>query len=725
LKKLEQQIRLAVQYCQQGNLHQAESVCKENLKKHPDNLLLLNLMGVIQYQLGNYSSATEYLTKALKNAPANADVHYNLGNVSKDTGLFDEAIAHYQKSIQLNPNLFEAYHNLGMIYQDLHNSVEAENCYQKALKLNPNVPDTYYNLATIFHDGGDLDKAITYYQEALQRDPNFIDAHYNLANALREKKMYDKAIVHYRHALQLNPNMFDALYNMGTVYQEKGQLEIALDSFEKALQLNPLLPEAYNSMGIILQKKDQIDRALDLYRRAVDLRPEFVEAIVNIGNALRDYRLSEEAEYWYRNALSLKPDCTYCYDNLFFLMLYHPRYDPQLIFSEHRAFANRCADFLSFHSIPHFSNASPNRRIKIGHISPDFRQHSVAFFLEPVLAGHNRDKVEVYCYSDVPTEDEVTQRMKGYADHWQSIVSLSDEQVADLIRNDGIDILVDLAGHTAHNRLLVFARKPAPVQVSWIGYPATTGLSAMDYKIVDNYTDPPGMTEHLYTEKLIRMPESFLCYLPAKDSPEVGPLPALTAGHITFGSFNNFPKVTPEMMELWSDILKAVPGSRLVMKAKSLSDISTREYVTETFKQKGIPAERIELLEWEPSSRGHLEIYNRIDIALDTFPYHGTTTTCEALWMGVPVITLAGATHASRVGVSLLSNAGVPELVAQTPDEYRKKASNLTADADRLMSLRRDLRSMMQQSPLTNVQRFLQSLENTYRDIWKQWGKTV
>jgi protein O-GlcNAc transferase len=302
---------------------------------------------------------------------------------------------------------------------------------------------------------------------------------------------------------------------------------------------------------------------------------------------------------------------------------------------------------------------------------------------------------------------------------------MSDEQVTELIRKDEIDILVDLAGHTASNRILVFARKPAPIQINWIGYPPTTGLSTIDYKIVDNYTDPLGKTEHFYTEKLIRMPESFLCYLPDRESSEVGNLPTLTSGYITFGSFNNFAKVSPEVMELWANILNAMPDSRLILKAKSFSDRSTCEYVRDVFNLKGIAEERTELLSWEPSTTGHLDIYNRIDISLDTFPYNGTTTTCEALWMGVPVITLAGTAYASRSGVSLLSNVGLPDLVATTFDEYFSIAIDLAKDSKRLQSLRKNLRDMMKYSPLCDAKRFTINSERCYRKMWETWCQSV
>jgi predicted O-linked N-acetylglucosamine transferase (SPINDLY family) len=404
---------------------------------------------------------------------------------------------------------------------------------------------------------------------------------------------------------------------------------------------------------------------------------------------------------------------------------YDTRHDAGAIYREHLLFSKQYEAPLAGSIIPHSNECSLTRRLKIGYVSADFKKHSVAYFIEPVLARHRKEQVSVHCYADVGQGDEVTERLRGYADHWHSIVGMTDEQVAALIRSDGIDILIDLAGHTAQNRMLIFARKPAPVQVSWIGYPATTGLSAMDYKIVDGYTDPPGKTEQYYTEKLIRMPGSFLCYQPDKDSPAIETLPALTKGYITFGSFNNFAKVTPQVMDLWGDILKSVPGSRLVMKARSLADRPTRESVMERFIAKGVGGERVELLGWEPTTQSHLNTYNRIDIALDSFPYNGTTTTCEALWMGVPVVTLSGETHASCVGVSLLTNAGLPELIARTPEEYIALAVELANDVQRVESYRRELREKMTRSALCDAEGFTAQLEMHYRQIWETWCRSL
>jgi len=687
LTSVDQNYRLALQYYQKGDLVQSEALLREVIKNHPEDCKTLNFLGIIYNKLRNYEKALECFKKALQKAPVNADIHFNIGNVLKEMGRFDNAIQHYQKALELNPDHFESYHNLGHVYQRKNQLNEAIACYQEALKRNPELADAYYNLGTIS----------------------------------QERKFLNEALVFYHKALQFDPNLDDACYMLGTVYSETEQLDDAISWYQRAIQINPGLAKAYNGMGIVLQKKYEIDRAIQHYRHALALMPDFIEAIINIGNALRDYGQAEEAEDWYRHALAVAPQCTFCYDNLFFLMLYHERYDATKIFSEHLIFASQCAESLSSAIIDHVNSKIPDRALKIGYVSPDFRKHAVSYFMEPVLAAHSKERFQIYCYSDVSREDDVTERFRQYSFQWRNVAGMSDQQAADLIRNDGIDILVDLAGHTAHNRLLVFARKPAPVQLTWIGYPATTGLSSMDYKIVDSHTDPPGLTEHLYTETLIRMPEIFLCYLPEQESPEVGALPALAAGHITFGCFNNFSKVTRKGVEIWAQILDSVPDSRIIMKANSLGDKAAAKRLMDMFLQHGIGEDRIELHSVIQSSRLHLDLYNRVDIGLDTFPYNGTTTTCEALWMGVPVITLAGKTHVSRVGASLLSNVGLAELVATTHDEYIAIAVTLSKKTEKIAYLRKTLRETMATSAVTNKERFTRNLETLYRDIWRTW----
>ncbi|MCG7851794.1 MAG: tetratricopeptide repeat protein, partial [Methanosarcinaceae archaeon] len=458
--------------------------------------------------------------------------------------------------------------------------------------------------------------------------------------------------------------------------------------------------------------------------KVTDIDPQNSLVYNNLAVVLKDIGKLNEAENCLRQAIEKDPSCHVYYTNLLFLRNYNPQHDAKSIFYEHLQFAKRYAEPLSTSIIPHLNRRIITRRLRIGYVSPDFKFHSVAFFIEPILTEHNRESFEIFCYSDWPSPDQVTRRIQEHVEHWRDIIGMPDKDVHDLIRKDEIDILVDLAGHASNIRMLLFARKPAPIQVSWIGYPATTGLPTVDYKIVDNYTDPLGMTEQFYTEKLLRMPHSFLCYLPERDSPEVSPLPALSARNITFGSFNAFAKLSPDVFTLWTSILQATPNSRLIIKTQNLSDSMLRDQVIDKFRKKGIDQNRIELLSWALSTREHLKTYDKVDIGLDTLPYNGTTTTCEAMWMGVPVVTLAGNTHVSRVGVSLLSNIGLQEFIAHTNKEYVDIAVNLSNDLERLQSLRKRLRDIMKESSLCDVKRFTLNLEMCYRQMWEKWCKS-
>ncbi len=639
------------------------------------------------YQAGNLRQAEHILKKIVKVRPDNFDAYLYLGNILQDMGQREEAIIYYQKAIGLKPEFAGTYYNIAAIMQEEGRLDEAIAYYRKVLDLDPHYADTYNSIGVVLQSKGQYDEAMTYFRKAIEFDPDFIVAYSNLGNVLLKKEYLDDAIACYRKALDLNPNYAKAYCNMGIALQEKGLLDEAIAHYQKALQLNPNLAEAVSNLGRVFHTKGQFD----------------------------------DAETYYRRALQLKPDFPLCYSNLLLLMNYSSRHTPEAVFAEHLQFAKQCAAPLSSAVLSHTNDRSPSRRLKIGYVSPDFRRHSVNYFVEPVLASHSHEQYEVFCYSDVFIPDNVTERLEGYADQWRNIAGMSDELAADLIRKDGIDILMDLAGHTGYNRMLLFARKPAPVQVSWLGYPNTTGLSTIDYRIVDGYTDPPGLTDPFYTEQLVRMPESFLCYLPDNNSPEVGDLQAMTSGHITFGSFNNFTKETPEVLALWAEMLARIPDSRLLLKAKGFSDRETKDHVAGVFTGKGIDSGRIELLAHETSFSGHLGLYNRIDIALDPFPYNGTTTTCEALWMGAPVITLAGNTHASRVGMSLLTNIGLPELVAKTSEEYLAITVNLANDLNRLQSLRESLRDRMNKSALTDSKKFIAGIESLYRRIWEKW----
>jgi protein O-GlcNAc transferase len=641
------------------------------------------------FQAGDIKRAEEICKNILSIQPENPEILYLLGVICFESGNYDSAIQHIQKSLLFNALNADAFHFLGMAFQQKRQT----------------------------------DQAILHYRKTIDLNPDYSEAYNNLGNLLKEKGLIDEAILNYQKTVLLNPGLAVAYRNLGVCMKEKGMVDEAILYYQKAIAIDPLYATAYNLLGIALKEQDKLDEAMLAYENALRLNPHLADAHSNLGSIFQMRGQLDKAEAYYRQAVQIKPDAIVPRQNLLFAMLFNDHHTARDIFSEHVKFARRFAKPSRFNIAPYSNKKIADRKLRIGYVSPDFKKHSVASFIEPILASYDRERFETFCYSTVLYKDEVTERLERYADHWQDIAGMSDEKAADLIRADEIDILIDLAGHTAHNGVLLFAHRPAPVQVSWIGYPATTGLSAMDYKIVDAYTDPPGMTELFYTEKLIRLPESFLCYMPEKESPKVGPLPALSSGHTTFCSFNTLTKVSPKVMDLWTRILNAVPDSHLILKSKILSDASTCKSVREMFSVKGIEESRIELLGWEPSSIGHLNIYNRVDIALDTFPYNGTTTTCEALWMGIPVVTLSGTAHASRVGVSLLSNIRHPEFIAKKPEEYVEKAVQLASDLTKLESVRQALRRSVALSPLTDVPRFIAHLENCYTTMWEKYCK--
>ncbi|MCG2720561.1 MAG: tetratricopeptide repeat protein [Thermodesulfovibrionales bacterium] len=714
-------IQNAAEYYQKGDLQKAEDVCRKILQKQPNNSYVFNFLGAIYYARRDFDSALRFFRKSLLLNPNFAEAYNNLGNVLKEKDQVDEAIACYEKAIQRNSTFAIAHNGLGVALQEKGRIDDAIGYFQRALQINPIYVEALNNMGNAFRDKGFCDEAIDIFQRGLRINPNNADIYNNLGTVFRDKGLFDEAIVYFQKSLQMNPKFFNAYYNLGNVFEEKSQYENAIICYQKAIQINPKRAEVYNNLGNAYEGKGHLDEAMTCYQDALRVNPDYMDAYNNMGNIAKARGKVDEAELYYRRCLQAKPNHSVCFSNLLLTMNYNFRHSAQTVFHEHLKYVKIIAEPLISAIAPHMNERISDRRLRIGYISPDFRRHSVNYFIEPVLASHKHDFFEVFCYSDVGNPDSVTRRLQNYADRWQRIVGISDERVSELIRKDAIDILIDLAGHTGNNRMLVFARKPAPIQVNWLGYPNTTGLATVDYRLVDRYTDPPGLTDPFYTEKMIRLPDCFLCYQPGDVSPVVGPLPAISTGHITFGSFNYFPKISLGIIELWTQILKAVPNAHMILKAKSLSDDATRRHVMQMFMQRGIDIERIKLLSFEPSFKGHLEIYNRIDISLDTFPYHGTTTTCEALWMGVPVVTLSGNTHVSRVGVSLLSNVGLHELIAETPDDYVKIAKNLSDNLEKLQNLRGGLRPVMECSPLLDRERFICALESCYQTMWEQW----
>ena len=529
----------------------------------------------------------------------------------------------------------------------------------------------------------------------------------------------------YQKILQIEPKNVDALHLLSGVASKTGHFKSAEDLLKKAITIKSDVPEFHNNLGYVLQMQRRPAAAMPHYRRALELNPAYPNAHLNLANSFRLLGRLDNAITHYKKALELDPGNFLSHTNYLNLMNFSSRYNRNQIFQEHVKFGEYIYKSLNPTNPGYTHTRDRTGKIRIGYISADFRTHSVAYYIEPILANHDSDNFEIFAYYNYHVKDAITQRLETFSHHWRDIQHLSDTAIAKIIHNDKIDILVDLSGHTADNRLGVFVYKPAPIQVTYLGYPNTTGISTMDYRLTDEVTDPTGTTEAFHTEKLIRLPTCFCCYQPPDSYPNVAPLPALDTGHITFGSFNNFAKVTPEVISLWARLLTVIPDARIVLKSSGLDEIEQQRYIREEFAKFNISAKQITLLGNDPDTESHLQRYGTIDIGLDPFPYNGTTTTCEALWMGVPVITLKGRDHRSRVGSSLLTAITLSEFIANSLEDYVGIARTMFSNLPYLAKLRSGLREQMQNSPLMDYATFTKQLEDTYRGIWEKWCKNA
>lgn len=635
-------------------------------------------------------------------------------------GQLASAAVHYREILRTQPNQPDALNLLGLVMQQNGDHGQAVDLFAKAGTANPTNPLCPFNQGVSLRTLGRQEEAIRAFRKALALDPVLAEAHHQIGNALKSLLRFSEAAASLRRASELSPQNAAIWLNLGTALLELSQRNEAIACFQRAIGIEPSRPEAHNILGSSLVDAGRFGEAKKHLLEALRLRPAYPAAHDNLGRALRAQGRASEALGEFRAALAAAP-LPGTHSNLVYALNFVPGLAPAEVFAGHRHWAELHAAPLRSEHRPLANSPEPERRLRIGYVSPDFIHHAVAYFIEPVLAAHDRNRIEVFCYANVLVPDAVTARLQTLSDHWRDIARLTDGQVAALIREDKIDLLVDLAGHTARHRLLVFARQPAPVQITWLGYPNTTGLEAIDYRVTEALSDPPGQTDCFYSEKLLRLPEGFCCYRPPTEAPTVGAAPALKNGYITFGSFNHFAKINPAILDLWARLLARLPLSRLLLKARSLADPETAALVLAAFAQRGVAEARLSLRSDELSVAAQLDLYNGVDIALDPFPYNGTTTTCEALWMGVPVVTLAGQTHVSRVSAGLLTNLERSEWIAHSEDEYIEKCIGLAFDLSALADARSAQRERMRLSPLCDAPRFIGHLESAYRDIWRRW----
>jgi protein O-GlcNAc transferase len=715
--KISALLATAIAHHQSRRFAEAEQLYRQILAMEPDHADAHHLLGALAFQLGRSDIAIAFIAKAIALKNDDAAMHSNLGNALKSVGRFDEAIASYRRAISLKPDFADAHGNLGNALADRGRLEESVACYRQALALKPECAEPHKSLADALHKIGSLDEAAISYGKALALNPNFAEAHNNLGVTLKDRGKPAEAVTSYRRALAIKPDYIEAYNNLGNVFRDEGRPDEAVAAYRQALAIKPDYVEALGNLATALGDQTKFDEAIAVYARTLALRPDFAEAHNNLANVLKHQGRLDEALACYQRVLTLNPDFAGAHSNLLLTQHYSDRISNAELLAAARQFGDR---FDRPSTGVHFPNdRSAVRRLRIGYVSGDFQQHPVGFLLARVLEAHNQEHYEIFCYASSANVDDVTDRLKRAANHWRSIVGLSDAEAAAMIRRDGIDILVDLSGHSAKNRLLLFALRPAPVQASWLGYFGTTGLRTIDYLVMDGATAPAG-EERWFTEAIVRLPHGRFCYAPPDYAPDPVDPPSLRRNYVTFGSFNNVAKMGPAVIGLWADVPRATPDSRLLLKWRSFDDERVRLDFSSAFREAGIAPERLELRGFS-SHPDMLAQYGDVDIALDPFPFGGGLTSCEALWMGAPVVTWPGDRPASRQTVGFLDLLGLSDCVARSRAEYIRCATLLAADEGRRAALRRSLRARIAISPLCDGALFTPTLEAAFTGMWERW----
>jgi predicted O-linked N-acetylglucosamine transferase (SPINDLY family) len=654
----------------------------------PKSAKALNSLGaaLLSRPAGDIDEAVEVFNRAIAVRPDYAPAIYNLGTARMAQGRRNEAIEFFRRAIELQPEFAEAHSNLGHEYQAAGRLDEAIACYRRVLELNPAMAEGQINLGSALWSRGRLAEAQAVLSDVVRRHPEDAKARSNLGIVQLELGTIDEAIANLRHAAKLLPDSILILDNLGVALREQGQTREAVECFERVIAQAPKNSKAYYDLAVALTDVGRVDDAIPYYRQAIE-----------------------------RNDID-------AHSNFLFSMHYSSRIAATDILAEARQWAQKWEQPLRERRARHLNRRDPDKRLRVGFVSPDYRLHSVSFFLMPLVQSIDPRQIELAFYSNLRAPDAMTAQYQSLTSFWREIIGMSDEQAAEQIRRDQIDVLIDLSGHSGDNRLRVMAYKPAPVQASMIGFGGTTGMESIDYRITDAWADPPGLTDANFSERLVRISPTNWCYAPPPDTPAVR-LEPYSAGNsiVTFGSINTYAKVGPAVLDVWARILHAVPRSRILFKAARLHSSEVREMVHRQMESRGIARDRLEIRGAVRSLAAHLEVYRDIDIALDPFPYAGTTTTCETIWMGVPLVTRAGDTHISRVGVSLLNNLGLPELIGRDSDDYIRIAVELAGDGRRLAELRRSMRARMSASPLMDKGAYARAVESAFRWMWRQW----
>jgi len=777
---IDQLLEQAMERHQAGDLSEARRLYRETLGREPENAVALIRSGLLEMQEGHSQAAIDLVEQAIAAKPGEARYEFVLGEVLASVARWEEAAEAYRRSLEidagraevsfalgralqstgnlagaigayeaaagLQADFADAFNNIGNCHQLLGDLTAAEGAYRQALALRPENAGAMANLGTVLQATNRLGEAVELLRAAanlepeaaghavnlgaalcdqrqfaeaakvlahvVQRDASNAEAAYNLGNALLGLGQLQEAALQYQTAVQLRPDYADAFNNLGNTYRELGEFRSTREAYEAAIRVSPKSAVAINNLGCLLRTLGKMEEAESVLRQGLRLDADHPALNNNLGNVLKDSGALDEAIECFRRAITLDPANAEAHSNLAYALSFRE--------TDGRAVLDECLRWNARHAASQIEclppDRSSHRRLRIGYVSPDFRDHCQSLFTIPLMSHHDRAAFEIFCYSSVERPDGYTTRIAGYAGHWREVRRLDDADLCDVIRGDGIDVLVDLTMHMANGRPLVFARKPAPVQVAWLAYPGTTGIAAMDYRLSDPRLDPPEFENH-YSERTVRLPDSFWCYDPLTQEALVNPLPAASRGHLTFGCLNNPCKLTDHTLRLFGMVMRAVPHARLLLMAPAGS---YRQGLLERLTVFGVAGERVDFVPYRPRAE-YLRSYHEIDIGLDTFPYNGHTTSLDALWMGVPVVTRVGRTCVGRGGLSQLFQLDLHELAAESDDAFAAAVLELASDLPRLARLRQELRPRLERSPLMDGKRFAKNIEGIYREIFRRY----
>ncbi len=672
-------------------------------------------LGVARQTLRQQQAAISAYETAVRLQPHFGDALNNLGVCLQHCGRLAEAASAYRRALAENPQDARAMSNLGVVVLRLGQVDAAVELQRRAVELQPLVASYALNLGIALCDRGNFAAAEQILRSTLDREPANAEVAFNLGRALHGLGRLQESADHYRRATELRPAYADAYNNLGNAYKELGEFPSAAAAYDAALRAQPDSVVALNNAGCLQRTLGRLDESEALLRRALQLDPHHSAVLDNLGSVLKDLGELDASIECFRRSLEINPQAAAAHSNLVYALSFQCL-QPEPILAEARRWNARFALPLASFIQRHTNTRTPERRLRIGYVSADFRDHCQSLFTIPLLAAHDRGQFDVVCYSSVERADETTREIAGLASVWREVRALDDATLAAAVRADGIDILVDLTMHMANGRPLLFARKPAPIQVAWLAYPGTTGLDAMDCRYSDPRLDPP-QADADYSERTLRLPDSFWCYDPRTREPAVGALPAAARGFLTFGCLNNPCKLTDSTLTLWGNVMRELPPARLLLMARAGRQ---RESLLRRLAANGIAEPRVSFVPYRPRDE-YLRGYHEIDIGLDTFPYNGHTTSLDALWMGVPVVSRVGRTCVGRGGLSQLFQLDLLELAAESDAGFTSAVLGLAKDLPRLAALRAELRERLVNSPLMDAARFARSLEASYRQLWRDY----